>query len=272
MSFEGIKSFAASHLSLSGFKNDCKRLYGKIFGKLVHVLEALSTALDKVSRSPRTELSFNKSIYKRKTDPWSVGVKLHYWRLERNEQRARLLMNDFLENLVERGAGIEDLSSDKAKALTSELIEILLELDTTVFKAFSIAKGRKAAVVDMWQAMGALFDEVKDSIVGSEKLKELLGEKGFLYHFARACTQLNFIEVDEKSEDGEVFKARAINCLSIRGRNFVENTLPFYFEMTYRELQDQKESLQKQIDEVSADDKDLRPITDLIYERFRLQD
>ncbi|WP_252177985.1 hypothetical protein [Endozoicomonas sp. 4G] len=270
MSFEGVKSFAASHLSLSGFKNDCKKLYGKIFGKLVHVLEGLTTVLDKVKKSPRTDLAFNQSIYKRKTNPWSVKTRLHYWHLERNEHKARSLMNDFLENLVERGAGIEDLSSDKAKALTSELMEILIELDATVFKAFSIAEGRKASPDDLGLAMRALFDEVEGSIVGNEKLKAQLGEKGFLYKFVCACAKLNFIDVDEVSENDKLFKTRAINCLSVEGLNFLHSILMLHYEMTDSELPDEKESLQKQISKVSADDEDILPMSQIIFNRFRI--
>ncbi|WP_448218736.1 hypothetical protein [Endozoicomonas sp. 2B-B] len=272
MSLEEIKSFAASHLSLSGFKNDCKKLYGKIFGKLVHVLEALTTALDKVRKSSRTGLSFNKSIYKRKTNPRSLGGKPQYLSLEGNEQKARWLMVDFLEKLVETGAGIEDLSSDKAKALTSELLEILLELDATVFKAISIAKGRKVGSDAMGRAMGALFNEVEGSIVGNEKLKAQLGEKGFLYQFVRACAQLNVIEVDVKSDDDELFKAPAINCMSIKACNFLHNTLLLYYEMTGIDLHDEKESLQKQVDKVSVDDKDLWGMSEVIFNRLRLED
>lgn len=271
MSLEGIKSFTVNHLSPSGFKNDCKRLYGKVFGKLVQALEVLTTVLDKASSPSKTELSFNKSIHKRKAAPWKVATRLHNWRLEQYEQRARSSMKDFLEKLVDKGAGIEDFSSDEAKALASELIDILFQLESSVFKALSIAKDRLPNPEAVSQALRDLFDEVGVLEENHDKLKGLLSETGFLYKFVRASEQLNVIEVSDKAEDGAEFKTFAINCLGINGINFLHNTLMLYYDMTDRLLPDDKDSLQDKINQVSDKDNDLIPLGQAIFNRLRLE-
>ena len=271
MSLEGVKSFVASHLNLSGFKNDCERLYGAVFGKLVHVLEALTTALDKVGGSPNSELSFNKSVHKRKASSWSVAVKLHNWHLERYEQRARSLMSSFLDKLIERGTGIQDLSSEEAGILAGELMENLLELDTTVFRALSIAKGKKPGPEDMGHAMRDLFDEAEVAEGSKEKLKTLLSETGFLYKFIRASAQLNVIKVAARTDSEAESQPLAINCLGVRGCNFLHSALELYYEMTDSLLPDEKASLQKQIDNVSGSEKDLLPVSQAIFNRLHLE-
>ncbi|WP_062267800.1 hypothetical protein [Endozoicomonas arenosclerae] len=270
MSLEGVKSFVASHLSLTGLKSDCEKLYGVVFGKLVHVLEALTTALDKVSGSAGSELSFNQSVHKRKASPWKVAVKLHNWHLERYEEKARSLMTSALEKLVDRGTNIQDLSSEEAKSLASELMEDLLELDDSVFRALSIAKGKKPGPEDMGKAMRDLFDEVDKG--DDEKLKTLLREKGFLYKFIRASAQLNVIKASVKTDSEVEAQPLAINCLGVRACNFLHNTLELYYEMTDSLLPDEKTSLQKQIDAVSASENDLLPLSQAVFNRLYSED
>ncbi|KEQ18402.1 hypothetical protein [Endozoicomonas numazuensis] len=272
MSFEGVKSFVSDHISLAGFKKSCEKLYGAVFGKLVYVLEALTTALDKVARSPNTELSFNKSVHKRKASPWSVAVKLYNWHLEKHEEKARSQMTSFLEKLVERGAGIQDLSSEEAKTLTNELMKNLLELHSSVFKALYIAKGCKPGPEDMGQATRDLFDEVELTADDQEKIKTLLSEKGFFYKFIRASAQLNVIKVRAKKGSEVEAQPLAINCLGVRGCNFLHNTLELYYEMTGSLLPDEKQALQKQINGVSASEKELLPIGQTVFNRLHMKD